>query len=819
MDFLPSGARRAAALVLIISTGTGFAAESADPAADSQSAGAASSPGTTVLTGRELLATGQTELTQALAQLLPSLHLSLFSANDGSDHVRSLSAYGLSPDQVVVLVNGKRRHKAALLNLADAPGRGSVGTDLSMLPLHAVERVEISTGSSADQRVAGAVAAVINVVLDESSSGTSLDLQYGINLGEVTGVPDVTFTEISGGTVRLIEAGDRNVDDGDGDTVWIGGSWGFDIGERGFMRFSGDFRDQDATNRAGYDPRELYARQGDGSLDPREETADRLNHRYGQAEVEQFNLLVNAAMPVSDRMTLYGLITIGSLRTNTAADFRRPVDVRNVLEIYPDGFLPEIRSDIDDRAFVVGLTGEHFGWSWDLALNTGENEIDWTAAGTLNASMGELSPTKFSTGNNEYHLRTFGIEAHRPFGENFHVSIGAEMLAEEYEVEKGETASTINGGFTDVNGDPAEVGSQGFPGFKRRELEQDRDVYSVFAKVDADLSERTRLSATARYDDYDDVGGIFGGRLAGNFQLTPAIALRASAAMGAKAPELSQGNYEKTVTVFDTGAPAEAGNFPSDSDVALALGGGSLTEEEFVSFDAGITLEPLPSLILSADFYRIEVDDAVVLTDTLAGDALVGVLDDAGVNDVARAAFFLNGADTRAQGVNLAARYPLQTRYGQITFSLNANFNENKVTNVDEEPAELAAAGLARLPEPVSTRLEDGRPESRTNLTVDWQRERLGMRMDLMHYGKTTDATAGFELDSDIVLNLSARYQATPRVALDFGAHNILDALPDPYDLEADDATDFDRIYPFSRYSPYGINGRLVYLRASVRFD
>ncbi len=223
--------------------------------------------------------------------------------------------------------------------------------------------------------------------------------------------------------------------------------------------------------------------------------------------------------------------------------------------------------------------------------------------------------------------------------------------------------------------------------------------------------------------------------------------------------------------------------------------------------------------MLSADFYRIEVDDAVVLTDNLAGDALVGVLGDAGVNDVARAAFFLNGVDTRAQGVNVSARYPLQTRYGAITFSLDANFNENKVSNVDEEPAELIAAGLARLPDTVATRLEDGRPESRTNFTVDWQRKRLGMRMDLLHYGKTTDATAGFQLDSDIVLNLSARYQATPRVALDFGAHNILDAYPDPYDLEADDATDFDRIYPFSRYSPYGINGRLVYLRASVRFD
>jgi iron complex outermembrane receptor protein len=213
------------------------------------------------------------------------------------------------------------------------------------------------------------------------------------------------------------------------------------------------------------------------------------------------------------------------------------------------------------------------------------------------------------------------------------------------------------------------------------------------------------------------------------------------------------------------------------------------------------------------------VDDAVVLTDNLAGDALVGVLGDAGVNDVARAAFFLNGVDTRAQGVNLSARYPLETRYGDLTFSLDANFNDNKVSNVDEEPADLVAAGLARLPDTVSTRLEDGRPESRTNFTVDWQRKRLGMRMDLLHYGKTTDATAGFKLDSDIVLNLSARYQATPRVALDFGAHNILDAYPDPYDLEADDATDFDRIYPFSRYSPYGINGRLVYLRASVRFD
>jgi len=349
-------------------------------------------------------------------------------------------------------------------------------------------------------------------------------------------------------------------------------------------------------------------------------------------------------------------------------------------------------------------------------------------------------------------------------------------------------------------------------------LEEDRDVIGAFAKLDAELGDRARVTLAGRYDDYNDVGGLFSGQLMGGFDLSDAVHLRASAATGVRVARLAQSFFAKSVTVFDAqGVAGESGIFQAGSEAARALGGGDLKEESFLSFEAGVVARPLEALQVSLDLYRIEIDDQVVITETLAGDDVVGLLEAAGVSGVASVAYLMNGVDTRTQGLNLNAAYTLESGYGRFRISLAGNVNDLKVTSVAADPPELAALGISRFSDVARTRLEDGTPDSNAIFTVDWQREKFNGVLRATRYGKVTDASRNFDLNAETILDVAFAYQATPVVKLTLGVNNLLDRQPDTFNATADSSV-FDLIYPYSNFTPWGTNGRFLYLRMNADF-
>ncbi len=772
------------------------------------------------ISAEELIATGVHELPIALAQLLPNLQAPVFSSTDGSDHVQTLLAQGLAPDQLILLVNGDRRHKSALLNFADVPGSGSLGPDLSMIPLAAIDRVEVTLGSSLGEYGGDALGAVINVILKKGDAPASFNAQYGLNSGELTGVRELSGVTTATDTVNLFFAGDRNVDDGDGETLWLTGGWGFDVGERGFVRLNADYRNQDPTNRSGFDPRQQYARTADGGFDLRETIVNRLNHSVGQGNTKQFNLLVNTELALTDNFDFYGTLTIGSLLTRTAGEFRRPLDTRNVIEIYPDGFLPEIKTNIDDRGFLFGVRGSAFGWEWDLGMNIGESEIDLSLDHSLNASLGPLSPTSFSTGNNEAREKRFGIEVTRSIDWRvpLEVRVGISQLEEDYEIERGDAASTLFGGAVTSTGELRELGTQGFPAFKIQKLDEGRDASIAFVAVSVTPNERSWLSAAFRYSDYSDVGVLFNVQLDGSFKINDRFGVRGSVAIGDRAPALAQNTYTKTATQFDTlGAPREAGILRPIDAAARLLGSDDMSEEEVSSVQLGLVAELLPGWQTSLDFYRIEVNDRVVLSDTLAGVGVEQLLSGAGIDEVASAAYFFNGVDYRSQGINLATTYRLDTtNFGSFAFSVAANISDIKVNPMDN-PEVLSAIGLSRFGDLSVLQLEASAPDSKVIFTTHWQRSKFDMLVRAIRYGKVSDAAAGVVLGSQAVLNLALGYQATPKIKVNFGVNNGFDAYPVAFETGPGSAA-ATAIFPYSAYSPYGTDGRFVYLRMDASF-
>ena len=316
-----------------------------------------------IIGAEALSTTGQTETNMILGSLLPSFNFPQPSLTDGTDHVRPAQLRGLAPDHTLVLVNGKRRHSNALLNLNGSTGRGSSAVDLNAIPANAIERIEVLRDGAAAQYGSDAIAGVINIVLKSASSGGSASVTYGANVTTMDGVPDLKDVGINeDGNLAFTEGGDRELTDGQ--TATMRANMGFELGEDGFLNISAEFRDRSASNRSDYDNRENYARI-DGALDPRELTWDRYNHNFGNGDVEDMAVFVNAGLNLNPNADLYAFGSYSTREGEGGGFYRRASDSRNIEAIYPDGFLPIITSDINDFSFATGIKGDMSDWNYD----------------------------------------------------------------------------------------------------------------------------------------------------------------------------------------------------------------------------------------------------------------------------------------------------------------------------------------------------------------------------------------------------------------------------------------------------------------------
>jgi iron complex outermembrane receptor protein len=742
--------------------------------------------------------TGITELNAALASSLPSFNFPSPSITDGTDHVRPATLRGLGPDQTLVLVNERRRHASALVNLGGSVGRGSAAVDLNTIPVSAISQVQVLRDGASAQYGSDAIAGVINLGLREASEGGQVTATYG---RYATDIP-------------LIDQG-RTASDGE--TAVLSGWVGLPLGPDGFLTLSAEYRDREPTNRAGPDSRQQYPSLPGGGLDPRETEFDRINHRFGLARAESLSLFANAGLDLDGGAELYGWASYQQRDGEAAGFYRRALDGRNTLAIYPDGFLPLIVTDIEDYSALGGVRGDVGAWGYDLSVGYGRNELGYGVENSLNTSLGASSPTSFDAGALIYDQLTANADLQREFDIDvfagpLSVAFGAEYRLEGYEIEAGEPASYISG-------DPSlPAGSQVFPGFQpANEIDEDRDSVGLYLDLEAEVTDRLLLSGAVRGESYSDFGETLTGKLAARFELTDNLALRGAVSNGFRAPSLQQAYFTSTATVFagTPPVPAEVGTFPADSAVAAALGGEPLDAEESVNFSGGLVFTA-GAFALTVDAYAIDIDNRIVLSENLSGPTVESLLAAAGVTGVTRARFFINGVETETRGFDVVATYGLETdAYGDFDFSLGYNQTETDVTAAPTSPVLPGVTLFARRE---IARFEVGQPENKFIASVDWSRGDFGGFIRATRYGETIDpsTSAAFDevLSPKTIFDAEFSADVTQGLTLAFGANNLFDEYPDTTAATPALDSTFGRIFPFSGFSPFGFSGRYLYARA-----
>lgn len=810
-----------------------------------------------IVTSSDLRQGGYTETSQMLQAAVPSFNFPRATIGDGTDHIRPATLRGLAPDQVLVLVNGKRRHTSSLVNINGTVGRGSVSVDLNAIPSSAIGRIEVLRDGASAQYGSDAIAGVINIVLDETTD-------YGFS-----------------GTYGITKEGDGEVIEGS----VFGGS---KLGEDGSLRATLFFRDRENTNRSEPDTRQQYfglnatggavAASGNfgsgvgltpsaGTLDPREASINRRNHRQGDSDSRDQGLFLNGELPVGTAAEVYGFGGYTRRDGQAAGFFRRPADDRTVRSLWPDGFLPLINTDITDFSIGGGVKSRPGApWGWDFSSVYGGNELEYFISDTANVTLGNASPRQFNAGRLEFNQWTtnldFTHEFDFPTGTPLKVASGLEYRWEEYIIGAGEPDSYRDGGVRIIDGPAA--GSQGapgaqvFPGFRPSDaVTRDRDSYAIYLDVENQVLERLLISAAARFEDYSDFGNETTFKLSSRLTLTQQLALRGSVSTGFRAPHLAQSWFSSTATNFISGVPVENKTFPVTDPVARALGASPLKPETSRNYSVGTTWEQ-GGLTASVDYYFIAIDDRIVLSSNYLGSAVVTFLNSQGLTGVAGGRYFTNAVDTETEGVDVNLRYRWNLEnLGRVTATAGANFNDTTVTRISPTPPQLAALGITTpifdLTEQV--RMESGQPKNNINLGLGWDINKWSFFVRNVRYGEVelvafTSATPaqiaaltpGFETrlaptvpasaNSQIIQSFEAKwitdidvtYRVTDRISVSAGANNVLDVYPTKNlgSVVANGAgingSDNVGIFPYNGVSPFGFNGAFYYGKVNVRF-
>ncbi|RZF91952.1 TonB-dependent receptor [Pseudoalteromonas sp. CO302Y] len=779
-----------------------------------------------LLTSRDLASTGQLEISQVLASQLPSFNYPSATLADGTDHAKPAVLRGLAPDHTLVLVNGKRRHAGALLNLGGTVGRGSTAVDLNNIPTSAIKRVEVLRDGAAAQYGSDAIAGVINIVLKDADEGGSVSYTYGEYDTQMAGSPQLLGTSTdSEGNLSFAKGADRKLNDGISRTA--SANAGFSFADNGFINISIESRNNEPTNRSGIDQREQYSRDANGNLDPREFDFDRYNHRFGKADIEDIALFYNLGYEFNDTLSLYSFASYSNRKGNSAGFYRRAKDSRNLPDVYPDGFLPQIDTDVDDYSFAIGLNGETNEWTWDLSSNYGRNDFGLGVSNSLNTSMGVNSPTEFDNGALVYEQYLVNMDASNTLDlglpDDVFVTIGAEYRHENYQIKAGETASYIT--VLDDAGNPvAAGGAQVLAGFSPDSAtDESRHNVAVFAEFDTYLTSDWNVVLAGRFEDYSDFGSTFTSKLASRYSVNESLSLRGAISTGFRAPSLAQTSYKSVSTVFENGIPSEVGLFPVDEPAARALGARDLDAEESVNMTAGFIFTQ-GNFSLTLDAYRIDIDDRIVLSENLSGPAVEAILAGAGEQNTQSVRYFTNAIDSRTQGVDIVATYSLGLEnYGDLRLSAAVNFNDTEVTHVKENPAELEALGdsyeyFARRE---ITRFEEGTPANKWNLSATWDVENFQTTLRATRYGEVVDTSSTPEgdevIDAKWITDLEVAYRPSAQWKFAVGANNLFDQYPQDT-VSNIGYSDFNQIFTYSAFTPYSLDGRFIYGNITYNF-
>ena len=796
-----------------------------------------------VYSAEKIAQVGSTETSEVLARLSPSVNFPRQSVADASDIVRPFTLRGLSPDHALVLVNGWRRHRTALVhNFAAGMGAGSSGVDMNALPASAIDRIEVLRDGAAAQYGSDAIAGVVNVVIKEGAFAPYIRSDAGRYM---TGpFPD------------------------DGTTYNVDGGWGIPVG-RGSISVFGEYRHREPTNRAGADPEDQIVAGDADSVDAngkvivKNNPVPQPNHHWGDGLARDALGFVNAHFPLnpagSSELYAFGGYTH---RIGTGNGFRRQgISDRNWPQIYPLGYLPEFHPTVKDASAAAGVRGTTGGWAYDAGASFGYNSFWYDLRNTMNVSLGPCldtpcapgldgilgnaddpgipNKTEIDAGTLSLNELVTALNAAKPLALGLpnpvNVAVGIQYRRENYKIEAGEPASYIQGGHLNRNGDPAPPGSQVFGGFQpQNQVDSSRNNVGGYVDLESGLTRELLLNVAGRFEHYSTFGSKVTGKLALRYQPSKQLTLRGAVSTGFRAPALSQSYYGATITnfVLDPGTgrqkPVEGGIFPVANPAAVALGAKPLQAETSVNLSGGLAVSPTERVTLTADAFYVRINHRIILTAVLGGDSVVAILNQNGIDNVETAQYFTNALDTRTVGADLTAAWRVPMPEGhRLDLGAELDWTRNRIINV-HEPPELAGTG-AVLFDPYASggriALEKERPDWRGTITADYGRGRLHGLLRNAWYGPyTTSQLSGVGPESgcaDCVQRISTAglvdaevgYLFPGNLNVSIGARNLFDKYPDR--LNPDNSFG---IFLYPQPSPFGYNGRFVYVRMEVTF-
>ncbi len=796
---------------------------------------------------------GQVDLNQIINFIAPSFQSARQTISDGTDHVDPGQLRGLGPDQVLVLVNGKRRHQSALVNVNGTVNRGTVGTDMSAIPANAIERIEILRDGASAQYGSDAIAGVINIILKKRTGLLEASASYGLHITEYE--KNYALYKLANKT------DDPNVNVRDGKTFQASLGYGFTVG-KGYLHVTGEYTSRGATNRAGTYTGAVFTdvngvNRDDSILAAKGLTRDDFDMRIGNSEMKAGGAFYNFGYPLSDRTELY-VFGGYTKKEGTGAGFYRypsgiPGSARiyapNVFALYPNGFLPLINSDIMDFSTAVGGRSQLGQWNFDLSNTYGINKFDFIIDNSVNYTQFAVTPnaqTRFDAGGLKFWQNTVNADLSRRFDvlAGLNVAAGAEYRIDAFGIKSGEEASYKN--YDETSG--AAAGAQVFAGFVNTLGDaKTRNSVAVYVDLEQDFTNRLLLTGALRFENYSDFGSTINYKLTTRYKISENFNVRASHSTGFRAPSMQQRYYSKTNTLFVSQpsgglAPIESGTFTNDSKAAQILGIPTLKEETSRNYSVGLTAQPFRGFDVTVDAYQIDIDDRIVLTNNFSGGndpLLQAELEAAGAS---AANFFTNAIDTRSRGVEavLAYNQVFRTKHTLRT-TLAMTFIDNEVKkDANGKPIIHASEVLINSGQlgnyfnrEDQSRVEVASPKNKQSLTFNYTYNKLGAMLRLVRFGKVVyldptinpDSTHKFpvnaftgqpqtldqEFSPKTITDLSLSYQVTPYLSATIGVNNLFDVYQDRHTHSSNMSS--GRFIYSRRVQQMGFNGAYYFAR------
>ncbi|GGN61585.1 TonB-dependent receptor [Novosphingobium indicum] len=807
------------------------------------------------VSAEQLTKGGGNDLQSMIKVAIPSFSTPRPSSVGTSDYLQSPTLRGLSTGQLLLMVNGKRRHTNSELNTNNQIGRGDVAYDFGAIPAFAIKSVQVLRDGAAAQYGSDAIGGVVNIMLED---------KFGVSASGKGGITT----------------------HGDGQHLEGNVAVGLPLGsDGGVIRVTGMYVDHNHTDRARPDTRQQYfgtdangnlvmpssyygsgtgLTASNGTLDAREATFNRDIWVFGEPDYTNKALFANAKLPVGD-FEAYAFGGWNKLDGTTYNFLRRAGQNETVRAIHPDGYLPLNAVVLENYSGTGGLRGEAAGFGIDVSTTYGQSYTSQADYNTNNVTYGADSPTSFFRGSSQFDQWTTNLDFTRdiPLGDGspLQIAFGAEYRKEWYKLGAGSLESYTDGGVAILDGPNAgkqgAVGSQPTPGLPPSSATSgSRNAKSVYGEIQKVFFEKLLLDAAIRYEHYSDFGSTTNYKFAGRFDVTDWFALRGSYGTGFRAPALAQIYYNSSTTNFLNGNPVAIRLVSTADPLSALIGAPELKPEKSKNLSAGAVLS-LGKLSIAADYYRIKLEDRLALSGTFSGTALVNYLTANGYPNISSVSFVTNGVDTTSQGVDVTATWSTWfSDVDELSVTLAGNYNHAKIDNVVGTPGPLAAIGittpLVDLTQQV--RLTQSTPDSKVTLNFNWKHDWISTNLTLTRYGKVSQVALtnktqaqvdalllpGYDVTlvpngnnydmiqhfgADVVADLEVAFKVNEQFTFTLGASNLFDNMPDEQIASTVESVaagtngaDNNGIYPYAYIAPYGTSGRFLYAKVKVDF-